>query len=102
MPLVLSQTAVGLSEYCARYCPQAQKSPMARVKFDPGEGEEREDFTPEERTRILTMARDAEPQIYWCSWLCSFLGTLADEDDTPVVYRLSKCRTIILSRQPTK
>jgi hypothetical protein len=31
---------------------------MARVKFDPGEGEEREDFTPEDRTRILTMARD--------------------------------------------
>src|SRR6266404_1458207 len=46
-------------------------NPMARVKFDPGEGEQREDFTAEERARILTMARVAEPHIYWLNWLSS-------------------------------
>jgi integrase len=47
-------------------------NPMARVKYKPGDGEEREDFTPEERVLILTFARDAGPVIYWCNWLSSF------------------------------
>ena len=47
-------------------------NPMARVKYKAGDGEEREDFTPEERALILTAAREAEPFIYWCNWLSSF------------------------------
>ena len=46
-------------------------NPFARVKFSPGDGEKREDFTPAERRLILTLARDAEPYIYWLNWLGS-------------------------------
>lgn len=52
---------------------------MGRVKYSPGHGEERDDFTAEERRRILAMARDAEPHVYWCNWLCSFHGTRTGE-----------------------
>ena len=48
---------------------------MARVKYSPGDGQERDDFTSEERARILTLAREAEPHIYWVNWICSFHGT---------------------------
>jgi len=47
-------------------------NPMARIKFKAGDGEERDDFTPEERRLILTAARDAGPVIKWCNWLSSF------------------------------
>jgi hypothetical protein len=50
-----------------------------RVKFKAGDGEEREDFTPEERRLILTFARDAEPVIKWCNWLSSFQATRLSE-----------------------
>ena len=53
--------------------------PMSRVKFSRGKGEEREDFTPEERRLILTLARDAGPVIYWCNWLSSFEGARLSE-----------------------
>ena len=57
-------------------------NPMARVKFSPGDCEEREDFTPEERRKILLAAREAPEHIYWLSWLGSFtaarLSELAD------------------------
>jgi integrase len=52
---------------------------MARVKFNPGNGEKREDFSPEERALILTLAREAEPVIYWCNWLSSFEGARLSE-----------------------
>jgi integrase len=50
------------------------ENPMARVKYAPGDGEERDDFTPDERRRILTLAREAPPHIYWLNWICSFHG----------------------------
>ena len=49
-------------------------NPMARVKYSPGDGEERDDFTPDERRRILLAARSALPHIYWLNWICSFHG----------------------------
>jgi hypothetical protein len=48
---------------------------MARIKYSPGEGEGRDDFTPEERLLILTKAREAKPYIKWMNWICSFQGT---------------------------
>jgi integrase len=53
--------------------------PMSRVKFSRGKGEEREDFTPEERRLILTLAREAGPVIDWCNWLSSFNGARLSE-----------------------
>jgi integrase len=50
------------------------ENPMVRVKYAPGDGEERDDFTPDERRRILTLAREAPPHIYWLNWICSFHG----------------------------
>jgi len=47
---------------------------MARVKYSPGDGDSREDFTPDDRVRILTQARTAPPHIYWLNWVCSFMG----------------------------
>jgi len=49
-------------------------NPLVRVKFDPGDGEARDDFTPDERARILIAAREAEPHIHWLNWLSSFNG----------------------------
>jgi integrase len=49
------------------------------VKFSPGDGEKREDFTPAERRLILTLARDAEPYIYWLNWLGSYTGARLSE-----------------------
>jgi hypothetical protein len=40
-------------------------NPMARIKYSAGDRKERDDFTPEERRLILTLAREAEPQVYW-------------------------------------
>jgi integrase len=54
-------------------------NPMARVKFSPGKGEERDDFTGDERLTILRMARQAEPHIYWLNWLASFTGARLSE-----------------------
>ena len=64
-------------------------NPMARVKFDPGDTEARDDFTPEERARILIAAREAEPHIRWLNWLSSFNGArlseLAEADTRDIV-----------------
>jgi integrase len=54
-------------------------NPMARIKFKAGDGEERDDFTPEERRLILTLAREAEPVIKWCNWLSSFQAARLSE-----------------------
>jgi integrase len=64
-------------------------NPMTRVKFDPGDGEARDDFTPDERARILIAAREAEPHIHWLNWLSSFnggrLSELAEADTRDIV-----------------
>jgi integrase len=54
-------------------------NPMARVKFNPGKGEERDDFTPDERRTILIAAREAAPVIKWLTWLSSFTGARLSE-----------------------
>jgi integrase len=54
-------------------------NPMARVKFSPGIGEERDDFTLEERRTILRMAREAGLVIKWLTWLSSFTGARLSE-----------------------
>jgi hypothetical protein len=54
-------------------------NPMARIKYSAGERKEREDFTPEERKRILILACKAEPHVHWVNWVCSFLGTRTSE-----------------------
>jgi hypothetical protein len=35
-------------------------NPMSRVKYSPGQGEERDDFSHDERRRILILAREAD------------------------------------------
>jgi hypothetical protein len=50
-----------------------------RVKYKAGDGEEREDFTPDERRLILTLAREAGPAIKWCNWLSSFQAARLSE-----------------------
>jgi integrase len=52
---------------------------MARIKYAVGDRVERDDFTPDERRKILTLARDAALHIYWCNWLCSFHGFRTSE-----------------------
>jgi integrase len=54
-------------------------NPMARVKFSPGKGEERDDFTPDERRTILIAAHEAGPVIKWLTWLSSFTGARLSE-----------------------
>jgi len=39
------------------------QNPMRDVKFDPGNGRKRDDFTMEERRKILLAAREADPDI---------------------------------------
>jgi site-specific recombinase XerD len=62
---------------------------MARVKYSPGDGEERDDFTPQERARILIAARAASPHIYWLNWLYSFHGFRNGEVAVMVEERLT-------------
>jgi hypothetical protein len=50
-----------------------------RVKYKAGDGEEREDFTSDERCLILTLAREAGPVIKWCNWLSSFQAARLSE-----------------------
>jgi integrase len=52
--------------------------PIASVKFS-AESDGRDDFTAEERCKILTMARSASPAIYWLNWLGSFTGARLSE-----------------------
>jgi integrase len=52
---------------------------MVRVKYSPGEGVSRDDFTPDERRDILTMARKAEPHIHWLNFMCSYHGPRTGE-----------------------
>jgi integrase len=54
-------------------------NPMACIKYSAGDRKERDDFTPEERTLILILARNAEPHVYWVNWVCCFLGTRTSE-----------------------
>ena len=54
-------------------------NPMSRIKYSAGDRKERDDFTPEERKLILTLAREAQPHVYWLNWVCSFLGTRTSE-----------------------
>ena len=54
-------------------------NPIARIKDSAGDRKERDDFTPEERKLLLTLAREAEPHVYWVNWVCSFLGTRTSE-----------------------
>ena len=51
----------------------------ARIRYSAGDRKERDDFTPEERKLILTLAREAAPHVYWVNWVCSFLGTRTSE-----------------------
>ena len=66
-------------------------NPMARVKFKAGDGEQRDDFTPEERAQILIAARKAGPVIYWLNWLSSFnggrLSELVEADTRDIVMK---------------
>jgi integrase len=56
------------------YPEKIPSNPLARVQYNPGDGEPRDDFTPDDRRKVLRMAREAEPHIYWPNWLCSFHG----------------------------
>ena len=64
---------------------------MARIKYQAGDGEERDDFIPEERARILTAAREAGPVIRWLNWLSSFnggrLSELVEADTRDIVMK---------------
>jgi integrase len=77
----------GLDNYPADF----HTNPMARVKFSPGDGEARDDFTPEERARILSAAREAGPVIRWLNWLSSFnggrLSELVEADTRDIVVK---------------
>ena len=56
--------------------------PMARVKYDPGDGKKRADFTMVERESILLIAREADmtsPEIKWLTWLSAFQLTRTSE-----------------------
>lgn len=54
-------------------------NPMSRVKYSPGQGEERDDFSHDERRRILISAREADSHIKWCNWICIFHGCRTNE-----------------------
>jgi integrase len=56
-----------------------RQNPMRDVKYSVDDGDGRDDFTPDERRRILLAAREAKPVIYWCNWLASFHGTRVGE-----------------------
>ena len=43
-------------------------NPIARIKYSAGDRKERDDFTPEERKLLLTLAREAEPHVYWVTY----------------------------------
>jgi integrase len=58
---------------------QPSVNPIAGVDFNPGEGNQRDDFTPEDRRVILILARHAEPHIYWLNWLGSYTGARLSE-----------------------
>jgi len=64
---------------------------MARIKYQAGDGEERDDFIPEERAQILTAAREAGPVIRWLNWLSSFnggrLSELVEADTRDIVMK---------------
>jgi integrase len=53
--------------------------PMARIKYDPGDGKKRADFTMPERRSTLLKARDASPEIKWLTWLSAFQLTRTSE-----------------------
>lgn len=53
--------------------------PMARIKYDPGDGKKRADFTMPERRSTLLKARDASPEIKWLTYLSAFQLTRTSE-----------------------
>jgi integrase len=53
--------------------------PMAKVKYDPGQGRKRDDFDMPERRTTLIKARDATPEIKWLTWLSAFQLTRTSE-----------------------
>src|ERR1700758_826660 len=58
---------------------ESRRTRWPASKYSAGDRKERDDFTPEERKLILSLAREAEPHIYWVNWVCSFLGTRTSE-----------------------
>ena len=48
-------------------------NPMRDVKFNPDEGRKRDDFTIEERRKILLAAREAGDDIKWLTFLSHYL-----------------------------
>src|SRR5437868_14902553 len=61
------------------YLEKLSTNPLARVKYSPGDGVARDDFTTDERGLILTLARQAEPHIYWLNYMCSYHGSRTGE-----------------------
>jgi integrase len=56
------------------------QNPMTEIRIREGKGNERLDFTPAERDRILLAARDAaDPVIKWCNLLAGFGGMRLEE-----------------------
>ena len=53
--------------------------PMEKVSYTPPEGNKRDDFTLDERRRILTSALEADPTIKWLTFLSAFELTRTSE-----------------------
>jgi integrase len=53
--------------------------PMEKVSYTPPEGNKRDDFTLDERRRILTAALEADPTIKWLTFLSAFELTRTSE-----------------------
>jgi hypothetical protein len=64
---------------CAAKDRRLLANPFADLEWDRGKENTRPDFTPDERARILRLARDADPAIYWGNWLAAFGGQQNEE-----------------------
>jgi hypothetical protein len=53
--------------------------PMEKVSYTPPEGNKRDDFTIDERRRILTAALEADPTVKWLTFLSAFELTRTSE-----------------------
>ena len=49
--------------------------PMQKVSYTPPEGNKRDDFTLDERRRILTAALEADPTVKWLTFRSAFEST---------------------------
>jgi integrase len=54
-------------------------NPMVGVHFTAAKGEERRDFTLDERRAILTAAREQQPVVKWLAWIPAFVGCRIEE-----------------------